>query len=123
MPFNVLTERFDREWRIYQQESERGVGGQYYESNSSFAVPYPGLTGRRHYLGVGLDGLRRREKYSAASGRGNRGGIRPWTNGYGSTRTDAGGRSQSHRHASDGGSANSHALSYYGAASRTGLDA
>ena len=120
MPFNALTERFDREWRIYQQESERGVGGQYYESNSSFAAPYPGLTGRRHYLGVGLDGLRRREKYSAAAqGRGNCGGIPPRTGGYSYTCTGA--RSQSHRHASDGASANSHALSYYGAASRTGL--
>ena len=45
----------------------------------------------------------------------------PGPTAIGSTCTDAGGLSQRHRHA--GASANSHALSYYGAVSRTGLDA
>ena len=98
------------------------MGVQYYESNSPFAAPYLGLTGRRHYLGVGLDGLRRREKhFAAACSRGNCWRIRPRTDGHRSTCTDAGGLSQRHRHA--GASANSHALSYYGAVSHTGLDA
>ena len=106
---------------VFIRESQREERApKYYESNSSFAPSYLGLTGRRHYLGVGLDGLRRREKYvAAASGRGNRGGTRPWTDVYGSTRTDAGGRSQRHRHA--GAGANARTDSYPGASSHTGL--
>ena len=83
-----------------------------------FTSPCLGLTGRRHHLGVGLDGLRRPGKhFAAAYGRGNCGGTRCRTADHGSTGT--GGCSHCHRHASASG--NARTRPYSGAASHTGL--